>query len=177
MILCIIYMRKNSRNILINNVATNSKLLNIDNMDLKIIDLLVAGHKNKQIASKVKIPLSTVQRRTRKLLEKGLVKEKVEPNHEKLGFKRGLFHVYLSNGNIHSIAEALAKVKGIASVSIHLGNSDIVCLYIYKDSKEILDLIAQTKHFQGVERVLWSEEVETIPIAHKEIGISDTLTV
>jgi hypothetical protein len=88
-----------------------------------------------------------------------------------------LFHVYLSNGNIHSIAEALAKVKGIASVSIHLGNSDIVCLYIYKDSKEILDLIAQTKHFQRVERVLWSEEVETIPIAHKEIGISDTLPV
>lgn len=78
-----------------------------------MIDLLVAGHKNKQIAFKLKIPLSTIQRRTRKLLERGLVNEKVEPNYQKLGFKKGLFHVYLSDGNIQSIAEALAKVKGI----------------------------------------------------------------
>jgi Lrp/AsnC family transcriptional regulator for asnA, asnC and gidA len=170
-------MRKNSRNILINNATTNSKLLNIDDIDLKVIDLLVAGHKNKQIAFKLKVPLSTIQRRTRKLLERGLVNEKVEPNYEKLGFKKGLFHVYLSDGNIHSIAEALSKVKGIASVSIHLGNSDIVCLYLYKDSKEILSLTTQTKHLQGVERVLWSEEVESIPIARKEVGMSDTLTV
>jgi hypothetical protein len=35
----------------------------------------------------------------------------------------------------------------------------------------------QTKQLQGVERVLFSEEVGTAPITNKEIGISDALTV
>ena len=37
-----------------------------------------------------------------------------------------------------------AKVKGITWVSIHLGNFDIVCLYVYTDIKEIADLTTQS---------------------------------
>jgi hypothetical protein len=34
----------------------------------------------------------------------------------------------------------------------------------------------QTKQLQGVERVLFSEDVGTAPVTNKEIGISDALT-
>jgi DNA-binding NarL/FixJ family response regulator len=44
----------------------------LDNSDLGIIKLLVAGHNNQQIANETKIPLSTVQRKTRIMFEKGI---------------------------------------------------------------------------------------------------------
>ncbi|MFL6361119.1 MAG: hypothetical protein ACJ72V_17495 [Nitrososphaeraceae archaeon] len=42
----------------------------LDDSDLTIIKLLVAGHNNQQIANETKIPLSTVQRKTRIIFEK-----------------------------------------------------------------------------------------------------------
>ena len=44
----------------------------LDDSDLGIIKLLVAGHNNQQIANEMKIPLSTVQRRTRRILKRGM---------------------------------------------------------------------------------------------------------
>jgi hypothetical protein len=73
--------------------------------------------------------------------------------------KRGYLHVYLQDGNIKDIKDNLLARNGIYSVGIHLGNSDVVGQFAYKDSRDVLDLIAWSKHLEGVERVLWSEEV------------------
>ncbi|CAN5564421.1 hypothetical protein BH18THE1_BH18THE1_08250 [soil metagenome] len=48
---------------------------------------------------------------------------------------------------------------GILSVAVHIGNSDHVALFIYKDSKQLLDTISESKKINGVVRVLLSEEV------------------
>ena len=52
----------------------------IDYTDKKIIELLVANNDNASISKKLDIPLTTIQRRTRKLFEKGLVSTKIELN-------------------------------------------------------------------------------------------------
>lgn len=133
--------------------------MKIDELDLELIPLLVAGLDSKEIAAKVEKPLSTVQRRKRVLFEKGLLEIRTIPNYRRLGFKRGLLHVYVSNGDAESIGEKLAKLKGIISASLHIGNSDLVGAFVYRDSLEILDLISSVKKIDGVVNTVWSEEV------------------
>jgi len=65
---------------------------------------MVYGYDNKQISNATKIPISTVQRRTRNILQKGIVNLRIEPNWQKLGFKKGLFHIYLKDGDVLQIS-------------------------------------------------------------------------
>lgn len=154
---------KNSKQNQKNNLKINHKNNNnnsiIDDTDKNIIELLVANDNNASISKKLDIPLTTIQRRTRKLFEKGLVSTKIELNYEKLGYKRGLLHIYLQKGLMDKIGKNVVQKRGILSVSVHLGNSDLVALFAYRDSKDLLETIGEIKEIEGVERVLWSEEV------------------
>ena len=136
----------------------------IDELDIRIIGLLVLGYRNKQITAELKKPLSTIQRRTKKIIQRGLIIPKFEPNYKQLGLKKGLIHVYLENGNMRTIGEKISNMDGITSVSIHVGNSDIIGEYVYEDSEKIVDILARIKELEGVERVVWSEEVFIIPV-------------
>lgn len=142
----------------------------IDDIDMRVIELLTFGFNNKQISAKLKIPLSTTQRRTRKLFEKGLIVTRTEPNYEKLGFKRGLIHIYLSKGEIESVGLAISKMKGIISASVHVGNSDIVGFFIYRNTWQLLKMTSDVKKVPGVEKIMWSEEVYSIPIDKLQNG-------
>lgn len=145
--------------------------LKLDKLDQRIIDLLLFGKDNKYISKKIKIPLSTVQRRTRRLFDENLLNSKTELNYEKLGYKRGFLHVYLSNGQVHAVGNILVNRSGILSVAVHIGNSDLVALFIYRNSKDLLDIISEIKHIEGVEKVLWSEEVFFIPMNERKINL------
>jgi DNA-binding Lrp family transcriptional regulator len=123
---------------------------------------MVAGYSNSAISNKVKKPLSTVQRRTRQLLESGLIKHAYEINYKKLGYKVGLLHIYLEDGNSQEMADKIHSIKGVLSVSIHLGNSDIVAEYVCSDSMSLMELLANVKRLPGVRDIVWSEEVSAI---------------
>jgi len=131
----------------------------IDKLDLRLISLLTVGHTNKQISTELKIPLSTIQRRTRHLIIKGLVTLNAVPNYKQLGLKKGLIHIYLSDGNMKSIADKVSKMEGITSASVHIGNSDVVGEFVYKDSDQLLDIKSQIHKLQGVREIVWSEEI------------------
>jgi Lrp/AsnC family transcriptional regulator for asnA, asnC and gidA len=175
-------MRKNSKLIRLNNnnnsnssFNTSANTVRIDDLDMKVIELLTFDYDNKAIANKLKIPLSTIQRRTRKLVEKELVVTRTEPNYEKLGFKRGLIHVYLNKGELDSVGQKLSNMKGIISASVHVGNSDIVGFFIYRNTRQLLKMTADVKKIQGVDRVMWSEEVYSIPRQKSQNGIDTNL--
>jgi DNA-binding Lrp family transcriptional regulator len=51
---------------------------------------------NKQISAELGVPLTTIQRRTRNIIENGIMNIKIEPNFKRLGIKRGLLHIYLT---------------------------------------------------------------------------------
>ena len=150
--------KKNNYRSIYNNNNNNKKSI-IDNIDKKIIELLLSNHDNSAIAKKLKIPLSTIQRRTRKLFEKELVSTKVELNYQKLGYKRGLLHIYLQKGLMEQIGKKIVEKKGMLSVSVHVGNSDLVALFVYRDTKDLIETMGEIKEIEGVDRVLWSEEV------------------
>jgi len=131
----------------------------LDKHDYQILNLLTQGADNNAISEKLRIPLSTVQRRSRILLREGYVKQIFQPNYKKLGLKKGLLHVYIRTGNIKEMAEELLSREGIMSAGIHVGNSDIVGEFVYEDSEQLVDLISHVKEVNSVDRVVWSEEV------------------
>ncbi|HET8793794.1 MAG TPA: hypothetical protein VFM31_08370, partial [Nitrososphaeraceae archaeon] len=45
------------------------------------------------------------------------------------------------------------------SVSVHVGNSDLVALFVYRESKDLVETMGEIKEIEGVDRILWSEEV------------------
>jgi DNA-binding NarL/FixJ family response regulator len=85
--------------------GSSSVLDSLDYRDKEILQLLLVGMSNRTIANRLHIPMSTVQRRTRRLFEKGIVKSRIELDYEKLDLRRGLLHVYLRDGDIYSLAK------------------------------------------------------------------------
>lgn len=133
--------------------------LRLDAIDLKLMDLLMSGYTARQSAQKLGKPVSTIQRRARLLVQRGALKPTYELGYSKLGIKKGFLHVYMEDGNVSDTADNILKRDGMFGVGVHLGNSDIVGFFVFRDSREVLDLIAWTKDLDGVERVVWSEEV------------------
>jgi Lrp/AsnC family transcriptional regulator for asnA, asnC and gidA len=130
---------------------------------------MINGKSNKEISQYLSIPLSTIQRRTRHLFASGIIISRVKLDYEKLGYKTGLLHIYLKNGNINAIAKRINELEGVTSIEIHIGNSDILTNVVYKDGKKLLLLVSEIKNFDGVERIVWSERVYRSP--HKDIDV------
>lgn len=164
-------MPKNSKIAAVDDVTTTSATngaTKLDDLDTKIISLLVSGKENKDIADDLNVPLSTIQRRTRRLFSNNTVQNRVEPNYRHLGFSKGVVHLYINNVDAMTVSRKLASISGVISVSIHIGNSDIVGDIIYKNSMEVLELLAKCKRIEGVTKVIWSEEVYRLPIELSE---------
>jgi DNA-binding Lrp family transcriptional regulator len=143
----------------------------LDGFDRKLLECMLSGLSNREISNRVRRPLSTVQRRTRQILESGLIKTKYELDYKQFGYKKGLLHIYLNDGNVHEIVESIASLEHILSVSIHIGNSDVVAEYACKDSSELLEMMARLKKIPAVERIVWSEEVSSIDATHHILPI------
>lgn len=57
----------------------------------------------------------------------------------------------------------IQNLNQITYVEIHIGNSDILGNVIYKEGKELLNIISTIKKIQGVDRIIWSERVYQSP--------------
>src|SRR4026207_1689346 len=93
-----------------------------------------ANKNNKQMSTILRISLSTFQRRLRNLIEKGVIVSTFKVNYEKIGYRKGLIHVYKMDGNSKEIIKTISKLEGITSVETHIGDSDILVSVIYKMS-------------------------------------------
>jgi hypothetical protein len=92
-------------------------------------------------------------------------------NFAKFGFKSGSIHIYLHDGNIDTILEKVSKLKGVNSLQVHIGNSDIIAGIVYKNGLELLNLISNIKKLEGVERTVWSELIYDYPITRNNISL------
>ena len=78
-------------------------------------------------------------------------------------------YIFILDGNLKQRAETISKLDGILSVSIHVGNSDILAEFVYDNSECLVDIISEIKHMQDIEKVLWSEEIYTVPTSKENI--------
>jgi DNA-binding Lrp family transcriptional regulator len=136
----------------------------IDNLDQKLLELLVKGYENKKIAAEVKAPLSTIQRRIRKIFENQYVSRKNELNYKKLGLRKGYLQISLKGDRSYEVTQKLAGIRGITSVSELTGSFDILCTCIFKNTDELFSLMENIKTIERIDNVAWSEEVRSIAI-------------
>jgi hypothetical protein len=71
-----------------------------DETDFNLLDLFLKYKNNKRIADESKIPLSIVKRRTKNMLNDGLVSHKMEINYTKLGINKSFLFIKHLKKNI-----------------------------------------------------------------------------
>lgn len=142
----------------------------IDEIDQRLINLLLRGYTNKKIALEARSPLSTIQRRIRKIFENEYIHRKNELNHKKLGLRKGYLLISLKGNYADQVAQKISSIKGITSISLVTGTIDILCVCLFKDTNHLFKIIETIKTIERVEKVSWSEEVSIIPA--KEMTIS-----
>ncbi len=81
----------------------------LDPKDHFIVRLPVRGYNAKSISETTKTPLSTIQRRIRKLYHRGIINLQTGVNYSSLGYKRGLLMVNLSKGEASKVGNTISK--------------------------------------------------------------------
>lgn len=145
--------------------------LDLDKTDQQLIKLLLEGYSNKKIALQAKSPLSTIQRRIRKLFENEYVIKRNEMNHKKLGLRKVYLLISLKGDFSTPIAQKISNIRGITFIALVTGGIDILCICIFKDTDNLFKIIENIRAIERVDKVTWSEEVSTIPI--REGGLQD----
>jgi hypothetical protein len=100
-------------------INANHKL-QIDQIDQRLIELLLEGYTDKKIASNQKSPLSTILRRIRRIFENEYVIRKNELNHKKLGLRKVYLFISLI-GDSSPIAKRISNIRGITFISLLTG--------------------------------------------------------
>ena len=138
----------------------------LDKINLKIIEeLLNNGEiKSSEIASKLKIPLSTIQRRRTKI-EKTLFRKKYELNLNQMGFRNALIFVDVLKGKAKETGEKLLIRfdRSVLRASTRINSSNNLCLEIvYDNSEQLHFLLEEIKAMPWTSNVDWSEQVNLI---------------
>ena len=141
----------------------NYSHIHLDSINLKIIEELLNNGdiKSSEIASKLAIPLSTIQRR-RSMLEKYSVLEKTYTlDPKKLGLRISEISINTKKGNSHEVMKEIYKShrRNIVDMSLRIGNPDtnISFRIVYKNSVFLFNLLEEIKENEMVNGVSWSE--------------------
>lgn len=145
------------------------KLSYVDKNILKV--LLNPGPRpsSQELAAKLGIPRTTVQRR-RNYLEEHFLEFAYSLKLQDLPYRRVELLIHTGAGNTTMIAEKLLDRDEVVCVGRSVGEHtiDLKAEVIVKDNSELLDLIEEVKGMYGVIDVIWSE---TIKIAGRKRSV------
>ena len=136
----------------------------VDAIDMQVIPLMLAGYSTIEISTKLRIPLSTIQRRTKNLISSGYVVPVVHLNFKKFGLRRGLLQFKCKSANLKEAVQKVSAIRGVESVGGYLGSLDLIANVVYSDSSEVLGMIAEAQKLDLISDVTWSEEIHSMPI-------------
>jgi hypothetical protein len=115
------------------------------------------------LSRRLEIPLTTVQRR-RKRLESEFLEVSYSLKLEKLGWRNAQLLISTHKGMTSPVGKELLGHRSITRVSKSIGEHtiDIHAESVFKNNKELLDVIEWVKSLDGVREVVWTEPVETV---------------
>jgi DNA-binding Lrp family transcriptional regulator len=118
---------------------------------------------SKELAQLVAIPLSTVQKRRKRLDNTYLIKS-YALNPVKFGWRRVDFLIATEGGTTMAVGKELLKRQEVTYVarSIAEHTIDLRVETFVQDNNELLNLLEDVKAMDGVKDVVWSEIVEII---------------
>jgi len=115
------------------------------------------------LSRKLEIPLTTVQRR-RKRLESEFLEVSYSLRLDKLGWRKAQLLVSTEKGRTSSVGKELLNHDSITRVSKSIGEHtiDLHAESVFKNNKELLDVIEWVKSLEGVRDIVWTEPVEMV---------------
>ena len=115
------------------------------------------------MSRKLEIPLTTVQRR-RKRLEKEFLEEDYTFLFKKFGWRHVDFFISTAGGKTDALANDLLSLNQVIGVGKSIGEHTIALRVetIVKDNHEILDIIEKLEAMDGIRGVVWSEITKTV---------------
>ncbi|MHB8699557.1 MAG: Lrp/AsnC family transcriptional regulator [Nitrososphaerales archaeon] len=138
----------------------------LSELDRKILRLLLNTEgkiPTHELSQQLGIPLSTVQRRRKRLEETYLIKTySLDPM--KFGFRRIDLLLYTEGGATMNVGKELLKREEVTFAARTIGEHtiDLRVEVFVKDNSQLLNLIEVVKAMKGVRDVVWTEVVETI---------------
>jgi DNA-binding Lrp family transcriptional regulator len=140
---------------------------NISSIDKKILKALLSSTgdvSSLSLSRELGIPLSTVQRR-RKRLETYLLDMSYTLKVDKFGLRTADLFISTKNGMTDAVAkELLERYSAIASVSRTLGEStiDLKAKAVFRNNEDLANVIVKVSALDGVDKVSWNETVKVI---------------
>lgn len=157
---------KNSNNNNNNNYRIARKPSSPDSIDIQIVSEILRDHdiSSSHLSKKLSIPLSTIQRR-RARIENSLLKKEYTFDFMAFGARVGDIVIGVDKGRSKELARFLLQhyKANILSCTIRINSTHNVMAHIvYKDSKELYNLIESVKSQEYVGSVQWSEVIEEV---------------
>ena len=134
--------------------------------DKELLRLLIDSEgkiPSQELSLQLGIPLSTVQRRRKRLEETYLVKTySLDP--VKFGFRRIDLLIAIGGGTSISVGKELLKSDKVLSVERTIGEHtiDLRVETLVKENAELLELLEEVEAMNGVRDVIWTEVIATI---------------
>ncbi|MEO9294176.1 MAG: Lrp/AsnC family transcriptional regulator [Nitrososphaera sp.] len=116
------------------------------------------------IARELGIPLSTIQRR-KKRLEENLIETTCRLRLGRLGWREASLSVSCGNASTKGLGEEILQISdAITSVSRTIGNMEtsLSVQVVFRTNADLMGLIDRIKEKEGVKKVQWSESIEVI---------------
>jgi DNA-binding Lrp family transcriptional regulator len=138
----------------------------LSDLDRKMLSLLLDSQgliRTHEISQQLGIPLSTVQRR-RKRLETDYLVRHYSLDPMKFGYRKIDLLIYTEGGGTIEIGKELMKREEVTYAARTIGEHtiDLRVEVFVKDNGVLLNLIEDVKAMKGVRDVVWTEVIETL---------------
>lgn len=115
------------------------------------------------LSRKLEIPLTTVQRR-RKRLESEFLEVSYSLRLDRLGWRKADLLVSTHKGMTSSVGKELLGHNAVTRVSKAIGEHtiDLHAEAVFKSNKDLLNVVEWVKSLEGVRDIVWTEPVELV---------------
>jgi DNA-binding Lrp family transcriptional regulator len=149
-----------------NKKINDNVILPFDSIDINIIRELLtkADIRSADIASKYKIPISTIQRRRKRLVD-SILEKKFLLDITKTGLRSGMILANVERGKDKEVAKMILErhKSNVISSSIRINDqNNVIAEIIYDNSSELHNILEQVKESPYVSSATWSELVEIV---------------
>jgi DNA-binding Lrp family transcriptional regulator len=128
----------------------------MDNLDFSIISALNKDARKsfRNIAKELKVSLSTVSNRIKRLEDNGIIERYIPiVNREKIGYElTAVINIKLTHGKLIEVQEKISKDKHVSSVYDITGDWDSLIIAHFKDRRDLNNFIKRILSMDFVER-------------------------
>jgi DNA-binding Lrp family transcriptional regulator len=128
----------------------------MDEFDQKILEILNENARTsyREVARKLKVSLSTISNRIKKLEDGGVIERYIPViNQEKLGYAlTAIINMKISHGKLIEVQEKISKDKYVSAVYDITGDWDSLLIAHFKDRRDLNGFIKGVLSIEYVER-------------------------